>query len=183
MIGKWEQFGWKDLPPQPPEDDTTFRLGARWLRDLDVEDWGCGTGWLSVVGNTTIGNYRGIDGTRTPAVAEDGVVDLAEYTSPRCWNIFMRHVLEHNWKWEKVLENALASFEQRLVLVLFTPFTRPVFHGDYAFSLTVMDGIPDLSLPRGDIVKRLEPFWWASRENLKTKTQYGVEHVFFVERQ
>jgi hypothetical protein len=33
----------------------------------------------------------------------------------------MRHILEHNYEWARVLDNALASFTQRMALILFTP--------------------------------------------------------------
>lgn len=173
MLGKWAQYGWGSSGPSRPVDETTFRLGEIFLRGVDVEDWGCGTGWFQTYAKHS---YKGIDGTKTPAV--DVVADLVEYRSSSP-GIFMRHVLDHNWHWEKILANALRSFDHRLVVVLFTPFSQSP---DAPIALNVVNGIPDLSLPREKIVAEFEPFWWASRENLRTATQYGVEHVFFVER-
>lgn len=170
MIGKWDHFGWAKAPAVPPADDFTFRLGAQFLDGLPVEDWGCGVGYFSTLHD---GFYRGVDGSATPAV--HAIHDLTTYTSSG-HNIFMRHVLEHNWSWERVLFNALHSFHRRMVLVLFTPWA------DEVQAITVSDGIPDLSLVREEVVRHLAPFWWASRENLVTDTQYKIEHVFFVER-
>jgi hypothetical protein len=34
----------------------------------------------------------------------------------------LRHVLEHSYDWQKILDNAVASFTKRLCIVLFTPF-------------------------------------------------------------
>ena len=31
--------------------------------------------------------------------------------------IFMRHILEHNYEWARVLDSALASFTQRMALI------------------------------------------------------------------
>jgi hypothetical protein len=43
----------------------------------------------------------------SPRCAE--VVDLAHYRS-NVPGIFMRHILEHNYEWARILDNALASF-------------------------------------------------------------------------
>jgi hypothetical protein len=59
--------------------------------------------------------YRGIDGIPSPRCAE--FVDLVQYRSSVPW-IFMRHILEHNYEWARVLDNALASFTQRITLIL-----------------------------------------------------------------
>lgn len=32
----------------------------------------------------------------------------------------MRHILEHNYEWARILDNALASFTQRMAPILFT---------------------------------------------------------------
>ena len=56
--------------------------------------------------------YVGLDGTSPFA---DRVVDLrAHRSSADC--IFMRHVLEHNVEWRKILHGAVNSFRKRMVL-------------------------------------------------------------------
>jgi len=41
--GKWEYP--PGVEPKAYGDDTTYALGADFLRGLSVEDWGCGLGW------------------------------------------------------------------------------------------------------------------------------------------
>ncbi|MPZ20855.1 MAG: hypothetical protein GEV06_23545 [Luteitalea sp.] len=65
--------------------------------------------------------YRGIDGTALPFC--DEVVDLVQYRST-VPGIFMRHLLEHNDDWARVLDNALASLTERMVLDLSSPVPR-----------------------------------------------------------
>lgn len=88
----------------------------------------------------------------------------------------MRHVLEHNPDWDIILDNALASFRKRFALVLFTPFseeTHPLDDG----------GLHDLSFRREDITDRFPFGCWYSEEHISpSDTQYGEEHVFYIER-
>lgn len=103
--------------PWPYRDTTSYEIGAAWLAACaPIEDWGCGAGWLSTL--ISSGRYRGIDGTASAHCSE--VVDLVHYRST-VPAVFMRHILEHNYEWRAILDNALASFTERMVLILFTP--------------------------------------------------------------
>jgi len=119
IIDKWNQW-YKDLPQEPTiglyGDSLTYELGAEFLKDCEiVEDWGTGTGAFKLHRKDAIG----IDGSNTPQA--DKKVDLIEYTSS-CDGIFMRHVLEHNKEWVKILANALKS-AKKICVIVSTPFT------------------------------------------------------------
>lgn len=159
--------------PQPYGDSVTYRVGAEFLADCgSVEDWGCGLGWLRNF--VPADRYVGVDGSASRFA--DRVVDLETYRSDAD-GIFMRHVLEHNYRWERILDNALASFRHRFVLVTFTPYgetTREIAFNDDP-------GVPDLSFAKGDLTRHLAGLGWRE-ETYVTDTQYGTETVYLVER-
>lgn len=100
-----------------------LRFGGRDTSDgttpLRIEDWGCGlAGAKAFAGDA---DYVGVDGS--PGYA-DVIADLVTYRSNvDC--ILLRHVLEHNREWAKILDNAVASFGRRLCIIVYTPFTDP----------------------------------------------------------
>jgi hypothetical protein len=164
--------------PEPYGDDTTYRMGADFIGQLPVEDWGCGLGWFQKFAR---GPYVGVDGSHSRFC--DVVAELTLYRSaPPA--IFMRHVLEHNPSpaWETILDNAMLSFLWRFCLVIFTP----MYSG--AEDYIVRPGHPpDISLPHNRLMGmvgdeyRYGPLRWHS-ETVYTATQYGQETVFYVER-
>jgi hypothetical protein len=154
--------------------DITYCKGYEWLKDCPlIEDWGCGYGVFEQF--CRAGQYKGIDGSCTPHAAT--YVDLCKYRS-NVPGIFMRHVLEHNDEWVVILRNAVASFQQRMVLVLFTPFVEQTYD-KYP---------PDMSkwrhyfFARSDIIREFVGVRWQSEENIPTNTQFGVEHVFYLRK-
>jgi hypothetical protein len=105
------------------------------------------------------------------------VVDLVAYRST-VPGIFLRHVLEHNEAWVQLLDNALASFTERMVLILFTP-EWPVteamgFHPDL--------GGPDIAFRLADLTDRFLPDVAYAVHRLPSATQYGVETILLLER-
>lgn len=172
-IGRWA--GWYEdvSEPVPYGLTVTYELGAAFLADCAlVEDWGCGTGWMRQ--HFPEGRYVGLDGTASAHA--DRVVDLECYAS-RTPGIFMRHVLEHNYEWRRILQNACKSFTQRFVLVLFTPLVEET--REVAF---VADpGVPDIAFALADITAFLDVFNWRC-ETLPSETAYGEETIFYVER-
>lgn len=163
-------------------DPLTVEKAAAFFKHREiatVEDWGCGLGGLK---NHLAKRQRyiGVDGSRSPYA--DVIADLEHYKS-EADAIHLRHVLEHNPRWEIVLDNVLRSFRRRLVLTLFTPLmeeTRviaeyPNFNGT---GVTMVD----IAFRREDIVSRLTGFDWKAQEGLRTRTQYGVEHMYFLRR-
>lgn len=118
--GAWDAFYAKATDAWAFGGLQSYELGAEWLKDCDlITDWGCGLGWFRTLIDPE--RYRGIDGSASPFA--DEVVDLAEYRSETP-GLFMRHVLEHDWRWADILDNAIASFTERMALVLFSPL-RP----------------------------------------------------------
>jgi hypothetical protein len=178
-VGKWD--GWyQGLTPQDMGafrygETVTYLMAAAFLADLsEVEDWGCGAGGFK---RFCRGRYVGVDGSNTPFA--DRIVDLCTYTS-RVEGLVMRHVLEHNYEWEKILDGAVRSFTRKFCLILFTPFsdvTREIAH-NRAYGVDV----PDLSLSRSSIEARFVGLKWELFDNIATATGYGVEHVYLVWR-
>jgi hypothetical protein len=174
-VGKWN---YSKLSRAKPYGDTqTYRIGAEYLRDLTaIEDWGCGRGYLSTY--IQKGKYRGIDGSNS--IFCDAIVDLESYQS-KVPGIFMRHVLEHNWNWKKVLSNALQSFQQKICVVLFTPWGLET--KNIANDYRKID-VPDLSFNRDEFLEVFNSnnLSTSTIENIKTKTLYGIEHVIFANK-
>lgn len=170
MRAKWDAFyrGVEDM--RPYGDSRTYALGAEFLKGLSVEDWGCGLGWFSRFHE---GEYTGVDGSCSKFAKV--IADLTERVSVT-EAIFMRHVLEHNRDWKLVLGNAIASFQKRMVLVMFTPFS------DETHVMTEsVPGIPDIAFRKRDLTIFFEPLL-VREEALKTETQYGYEHIFYLEK-
>jgi tetratricopeptide (TPR) repeat protein len=158
-------------------DELTMKKGAVFLSDPEievVEDWGCGYGGFKnfIAQHQT---YIGIDGSNTPFA--DKIVDLEEYTS-KVDAIFMRHVLEHNHNWERILRNAIASFEKKMVLILFTPFAEITHVIDQHRIVDTI--VHDIAFSKEDITSHFSAMNWSSEENLQTNTQYKVEHIFYL---
>lgn len=164
-------------------DPTTARVAAAWLTTdpqvRHIEDWGCGVGGFKDFLPAAI-EYVGIDGSESRF--SDVVADLEDYRSETD-AIFMRNVLEHNPGWAKILDNALASFRRRMVLVMFTPFqaetkiiaTYPNFLGSGV-------DMVDIGFRVEDILARISgDFDVFQIRDIATKSQYGCEHMFFLE--
>src|SRR5438105_15608245 len=84
--------------------EVTYEVAAEWLKGLDVEDWGCGLAWFR---RYATGRYLGIDGSESRFC--DRTADLTKYVS-NTPGLLLRHVLEHNYNWPAILDNAVASF-------------------------------------------------------------------------
>jgi len=170
VLGKWI-YG--TSPPVPYGEETSYRKAIDFLDGPHiVEDWGCGLAWARRF--VKRGRYIGVDGSWS--LHADLITDLRLYRS-RADAILMRHVIEHNWEWRKVLENALASFQKRFALVLFTPFSGETHSIGSSWGC-----IPDLSFRKDDLIEMLRPFPF-TEESLRTQTQYGIEHLFYISRQ
>jgi len=92
----------------------------------------------------------------------------------------MRHVLEHNYDWESVLAGAVSSFRKKFCLILFTPFmatTREIAHN----KKHGVD-VPDIAFEKADIERFFKGLKWRLQDNIKTRTGYRVEHVYYVEK-
>ena len=177
-IGKWDSW-YKELPSQPSafrySDTISYQLAAQFLEDCAcVEDWGCGAGGFMRYRPNAIG----VDGSDTK-FAKKKYIDLSKYTSV-VDGINLRHVLEHNYKWEKILKNALQSAIQKLVITLFVPLgsnTREISH-----NLPFGVDVPDLQLSITDFLKivyasnPIEVFY----RKFESETGYKSEEMFFI---
>ena len=174
VIGKWDSY-YKDWPKGTIGrfgDSLTYQLAYQWLKDCAfIEDWGCGRGFFQSLCNP--GQCKGLDCSCTPWA--DECVDLTIYKS-KVPGIMMRGVLEHNYEWEKVLRNALASFTDRMVLVLFTPFKEkqtdvwPSPDGPcFSFAKEQIDSILKTSGAK-----------WRFEGNLPTDSMFKIEHIYYL---
>lgn len=174
--GKWVWH--KDVDDKLAYGDTlTYSLGAEFLNDCElVEDWGCGTCFMSTVLDPKV-IYVGVDGSYSKFA--NRIVDLATYrTFQRPDGIFMRHVIEHNTQWKQILENAVASFNKKMVLVIFTPINATQ---TTTLSRDPTIGVPDISFSLVDLLSCLSGLKF-NVEEVITDTVYGKEHVFYIER-
>ena len=176
-LGLWNRW-YRDLEEPAAYGDTeSYQMGADWLTGCKtVEDWGSGKGWFRqfVRDDQT---YTGVDGSKTPFASVQA--DLASYMSVT-EGLFMRHVLEHDYRWEAILQNAVLSFTKRMVLVLFVPMSD----GDTVELAFAPDpGVPDLSLSRRAlerIIKSTSTI--VGVQTFTSATQYGSETVYLLEK-
>ena len=171
LVGAWNY----DQAKFPYGDDTTYRKGIAFLDGQGtIEDWGCGFAHARTFVHNS--RYLGVDGSSPHA---DTIADLCDYRSETdC--IFMRHVLEHNMEWRKILTGAVASFRHRMVLIVFTPFAETTRVMATAVNCTTV-AMPDLSFRKADLTEHFNHLRY-TEESLTTDTQYGVEHIFYLEK-
>lgn len=170
MLGLWD-YSKSTSDQKYGDDDLTYQKGMEFLSDCKtVEDWGCGTGHAK---RFCKGSYVGVDGSMGPETLV--VSDLREYTS-NVEGIFLRHVLEHNHDWKKILGNAVKSFTHKMALILFTPFS----HETHQIA-TNWSNIPDLSFRKEDIAEFFAGLK-VREEALRTQTQYKMEYIFYIEK-
>lgn len=118
--GAWDSHYAELAQPEPYGDEGSYVAAADWVRGCStIEDWGCGKGWLRQHCDPRA--YTGIDASQSPFA--DVVADLIK---PRgeVEGIVLRHVLEHDYRWRIILQNAVNSFTSRLCIVLFTPLAE-----------------------------------------------------------
>lgn len=158
--------------PQAYGDTTTYHIAAAWLEGLTVEDWGCGMGFFRTLIPAHL--YTGVDGSNTPFA--DKIVDLCVYRSST-EAVLLRHVLEHNEQWSDILSNALASATRRVALILFTPMAERTT----AIGSSEELGVPDISFSHDALMAHFGNYE-VQVQDLQTKTQYGVERIYLLER-
>jgi len=150
----------------------TYQLGNDFLKDCDmVEDWGCGGGGFLSFRPDAIG----VDGSISPFTKKHA--DLVTYKSI-CDGIFMRHVLEHNYDWKNILDNALNSFTKKMCLITFTPFG----YKTTVISLT-KNKIPDLSLGFEEflsIINLHKSKISIDYQRVRTNGIYRYEELFYI---
>lgn len=177
MFGKWDRWyrGLKVRGTFKYGDTVSYQKAADFLKDLAVYDLGCGAGHFKTLHNA---RYWGVDGSCTPFA--DIYADLREFR-PKYMpeGILLRHVLEHNPDWKMVLENAIESFTKRLCIVIFTPFgtETKVIAENKKHGVDV----PDISFKAEDLEAFFDDFNW-SKEIFESKTHYGQETIYYIEK-
>jgi hypothetical protein len=123
-------------------------------------------------------DYVGVDGSKNEFA--DRFEDLRTYRS-ECDCLLLRGVLDHNTEWEKVLENAIASFRKRAVVMIFHdlgPVTKVLFrHTDPRFK-----GVPDLQFSLQDLMKHMLPYLVKVENIPATKDCPNNEILFYLEK-
>lgn len=172
-----------------PYGDTTSYEEVSWLLETcdDIEDWGCGRGFLRnyVPDDAYLGVDIGVDSVPQDNPFADVTIDLRSYRSSAD-GVFMRHVLEHNHDWEEILVNALSTARKRMLLIIFTPWSETgaheviALHGppEYPF---YDPPVPNIAFDKDLVVGKLFD-GRVEVDELATGTQYGVEHVIRVDR-
>lgn len=172
-VGKWHH----DKATSPFGTDLrSYQLAMAWFAGHGrIEDWGCGTARAK---DFTENEYVGVDGSVGYA---DVIADLETYKSEvPC--VLLRHVLEHNYGWRAILRNALESFTRRMVVVLFTPLvpeTKIINVNDKTEWWD--DGIPDIAFALDELLAYFGDTY-VKRDTLNGPDAYGVEHVFYLEK-
>lgn len=160
--------------PAPYGDSASYMILAEHVADCaTVEDWGCGKGWMRNF--IPAPRYRGVDGTRS--MFADEVTDLCYYQSD-VDGIVMRHVIEHEWDWELVLDNAMMSFKRKFGLALFTPLQDVTQRIDH----TAIVDVPDIGFAEADIVEFFDGLSYERVVVDPSPTKYGIEHIYLVEK-
>jgi len=169
------------LEPTAYCDDTSYRLAVDFL-DLPgcvLEDWGCGTTYArKFVKHAT---YRGVDGSNSRFCERH--VDLREYRESDADCILIRHVLEHNREWPRILDHAVATFRKRMCLAFHMSLAP--YSTVHASTTDVCDlhaaGIPNLNVGRAELWERLRGLW-TREEIVRSATPYGFETIIYVSR-
>ena len=166
--------------PGPIGDSITYELGYNFLKDCnEIQDWGCGFGGLTrLIKDEDNIKYIGVDGSNTPfATIKADLLDFKSNTE----GIFIRHVLEHNYDWKILLDNACKSFTKKMCLILFIDFSNETRELRHNRNLGI--DVPDLSISKSDLLQILEKNDVKYRlETHNTRTQYGKEHIFYLEK-
>lgn len=144
-IGKW----WHGGPSTQFGLANSYMLAAAFLDGLPVvEDWGCGAGWARRYFLRS--TYVGVDGSKSPHC---DVVDDCRTRGTRPDGIMLRHVLEHNPQWVKLLTNALDKFKSRLIVIshLATKPTSILVQNEDA-------GFPSIWLGEDELLPLITPY-------------------------
>ncbi len=178
-LGKWDRYNGHVFPYGAT---ASYHQGVEWLSDQPViADWGCGPGYLKTLLKPGI-KYIGIDGSKSPNA--DVIADLETYRND-VPALFMRHVLEHNHNWKAIMQNALASFQNKFFLVLFTPLqegpTRDIRmdfnHADVPDMAFNIDEFTQIIVDAGCQFRcQLLPSGLTAQGN--PATEYGSETIF-----
>lgn len=168
MVGKWKNHRPETAGAGHYGIQETYIKAAEFLGGGPIEDWGCGTCYAK---KFFPNGYVGVDGTPDYC---DVTAELAKHTSD-AKGILLRHVLEHNFEWEAILKNALASTKKLAVVVCseFGSETHLIRFDEF--------GIPIFSFRKEDLTRHFTQY----REEVVQGQAWGTtctETIFYVER-
>jgi len=178
-VGKWDSW-YESLPTEPGSfrysDTITYKEAANFLSDCaTVEDWGVGGGGFL--------RYRpdaiGVDGSDTKFATKKHI-DLQQYIS-KCEGVHIRHILEHNYNWFNILENALKSATKKIVITMFIPLNEDITK-EVSHNKQHGVDVPDMSISKKefyDIISKYKNIK-IETQNFKTPTGYGEEEMIFL---
>ena len=171
-VNKWNFFGWNNMA-KFIKNVPSMVIGAKFLEDCEtVEDWGTGDGIFK--------NHRedaiGVDGSNTPG-ADKKFIDLTTYTT-QCEGIFLRHVLEHNYEWDKILHNLLKSATKKICIIMFIPF----IDGETKELNYHQLGVPDLAISQQEFMKILTEYPIDFEIDKETLKKYNEEIIFITKK-
>lgn len=179
-INKWDEWH-KDISNNTQDssykygDTETYQIAANFLSDCKtIEDWGVGAGGFLIYSPEAIG----IDGSDTP-FATKKFIDLCDYET-KVEGIHIRHILEHNYEWDRILENALKSATKKICLTLFIPLNDGDTTIEKAHNLKHGVDVPDLSISKDkfdEILLKYNPSI-VETITLETNTGYSTEIVY-----
>jgi hypothetical protein len=150
-IHKWDNFFRSNKRFDKKPFVLSMDLGSKFLEDCKtVEDWGCGDGIFKFYRDDAIG----VDGSDTPG-ANKKFIDLTDYITD-CEGIFLKHVLEHNYGWKRIVHNMLTSFSKKICIVMFIPFgeTEKTIEQNYEHSWKV----PNLIISKKEFKEILDQY-------------------------
>lgn len=180
-VGKWDEF-YKDVTePDHYIDTATYLMGAEFLKKCEtVEDWGCGKGWFAKTAQGSAFKVIGVDGSQTPFA--DKIEDLETYTT-KVDGIFMRHVAEHNYNWDKVISNLCQSFTKNAVIIFYTPMDVNKEEATLLNKSAGWDDVPELSLPTKLIEDIYEKFGVKyTSKTIESAAAYKEETLHFLSK-
>jgi SAM-dependent methyltransferase len=165
--------GWSRWTREPHEQDPQTSL-TQALAFLDgqgaIEDWGAGSADARRLVQSSA--YVAVDALDSEQI--DVKADLQDYRSNASC-ILIRHVLEHNWGWRRIVANAVASFENRMAIVIYTPFSSR------EAKLDEYDEIPILALDKAELTAFFTGLD-VREETISSKTDYGQETIFYLSK-
>lgn len=167
-MNKWDYSQVSEVMYSDSKQES-YKKAAEFLGDNPVEDWGGGTGWAG----RYIKNYRNIDAGTHKRI--DKTVDLVNYRS-NGYNILIREVLEYIPEWKKVLENAKASFKDKLCLIISTPFIERT-----AVTYISPSGVKERSFRKKDILDEFKGYK-LKEETIKTDHLYNQDFILYVQK-
>ena len=145
-VGLWDRHYAMQTEPTPYGNSSTYQIVADWVADCaSIEDWGCGPAYLKQFCSSSA--YLGVDGSKSPFA---NVIEDIATRQTSCEGLVMRHVLEHNYNWAEIINNAVKSFTKRLCVVLFVPWQE---NTHVLFTEPEYGDVPTIGFAEADLMK------------------------------